>query len=73
MRLPLYFSGAFFSSFFKASTELNDANLLAYKEEVFNYIVYLGLPEVKGEPVLYDYYSVLCDSKIAEWAAKFTA
>lgn len=41
-----------------------------YKAELYNAVVYLGMPEVKNEPVLYNYYSEVCTTKLEEWAAK---
>ena len=42
-----------------------------YKTSLFNNVIYLGMPEVKNEPVLFAYYSEQLNSQLASWAEQF--
>ena len=60
-----------YAYYYQLALASGDADKIALRDTIYNALIYLKLPEVRNEKVLYDYYQEQCSSKLAEWAAMF--
>ena len=60
-----------YAHYYAESLKSGDADKLALRDDIYAALIYLKLPEVKAEPVLYNYYQDACSAKLEEWEAMF--